>query len=173
MPVKTIVVNLDKCMGCRSCEIACALWRDSPTQVLIKATREVPKPVTRVRVRGDGDGAPIPIRCTQCEDAPCAYACPSQALQQLPGGGVTLDTSRCVGCFMCTVVCPFGAVIPLADRLSVLKCDGCLDMEEAACMRACPTGAIQYIDERVCERSVVERGTRNVICEASQRNRIQ
>ena len=58
-----------------------------------------------------------------------------------PTGGVLLDDSRCVGCFMCLMVCPSG-VRPDAARDRVVRCDVCPDRDVPACVTACPTGAL-------------------------------
>jgi len=56
-------------------------------------------------------------------------------------GEVTCDVDCCVGCWMCVMVCPFGAVRP--GEIYTIKCDMCPDRQDGyACVESCPTGAL-------------------------------
>jgi NAD(P)H-nitrite reductase large subunit/ferredoxin len=82
------------------------------------------------------------LRCEQCGEPLCVFACKSGALRRDPlTGRVVLDDSRCVGCFMCLMVCPSG-VRPDAARDRVVRCDVCEGRDVPACVTACPTGAL-------------------------------
>jgi NADPH-dependent 2,4-dienoyl-CoA reductase/sulfur reductase-like enzyme/ferredoxin len=82
------------------------------------------------------------LRCQQCGEPLCVFACKSGALQRDPlTGQVLFDDNRCVGCFMCLMVCPSG-VRPDAARDRVVRCDVCQGREVPACVTACPTGAL-------------------------------
>jgi len=118
--MKIIVTDLRKCLGCHSCELACAISR-STSKTLLGAILEDPKPATRVRVVGIGT-QPVPLQCQQCEDAPCAAVCPTAALYRL-GKDETVLFKRvlCIGCSSCVLVCPFGA-IRRADGGVMAKC---------------------------------------------------
>lgn len=145
--MKTIWVDKDKCMGCKSCELQCAIERDSVSRTLTGAVLETPKPLARVSVEG-GSESSFPIQCRHCQDAVCLKACPSGAMQRdEEQDKVFIDQARCRGCWMCVMSCPFGAVIPSAAYKTAVKCDGCRQMEEPACVGACPTGALFYGDE--------------------------
>ncbi len=61
-------------------------------------------------------------------------------------GVVTIDEQRCIGCWTCIMVCPFGAVASSGKREVAYKCDGCEESEEMACVEACPTGALLYCE---------------------------
>jgi len=146
--MKTIVTDLKKCLGCHSCELACAISR-SASQDLFGAIREEPKPATRVRVLKVAT-QPVPLQCQQCQDAPCASVCPSAALYR-PGKEETILFRRelCIGCSSCVLVCPFGA-IRRADGGVMAKCSLCWDRltegKEPACVEACPTKARKLAD---------------------------
>ena len=61
--------------------------------------------------------------------------------KDLVSGEVTCNPDKCVGCWMCVMVCPFGAVRP--GEIYTVKCDMCPDRDGAvACVEACPTGAL-------------------------------
>lgn len=61
-------------------------------------------------------------------------------------GVVIVDQDRCVGCWTCIMVCPFGAVASGRDKKVAYKCDACHEEEEAACVVGCPTGALIYCE---------------------------
>jgi len=141
--MKIITTDLKKCIGCHSCELACAISR-SQAKTLIEAVLEEPKPASRVRVIAI-DTHPIPMQCHHCEDAPCATACPTKALfRQSPDQPVFFNQDLCIGCSSCVLVCPFGAVRKAPGGV-MAKCNLCwerLDQGlEPACVEACPNKA--------------------------------
>ena len=72
---KILVVFAEKCLGCRSCELACAV-EHSQSKDLTKSLTETPLPQHRVEVETLEDFT-IPLQCRHCEDAPCVSVCPS------------------------------------------------------------------------------------------------
>ncbi len=91
------------------------------------------------------DPVPFALRCQHCPDAPCVASCISGSMQQSEENGrVFNDLSRCVGCWMCVMACPYCALIPLVEERKVLKCDQCLLAQDPACVRACPTKALVF-----------------------------
>jgi len=146
--MKIIVTDLKKCVGCHSCELACAVSR-SESKDLARAILETPKPATRVRVVGIGRQS-VPLQCQQCQDAPCAAVCPSAALYRLAKDETVMFNRRlCIGCSSCVLVCPFGA-IRRADGGVMAKCSLCWDRlaegKPPACVEACPTQARKLAD---------------------------
>lgn len=145
--MKRIWVDKDKCLGCKSCELGCAVERDSVSKTLIGAVVETPKPIARVGVFGP-DGNHFPLQCRHCQDAACLKACPAGAMQRdLETDIVFVDQNKCRGCWMCVMSCPFGAVTPSPSFKVAVKCDACIHREEPACVASCPTGALMYGDE--------------------------
>ncbi len=149
----TIFINPAKCIGCRHCEIACAV-EHSQSKDLFSAIFENPLPQPRIHVLPMG-AYNVPMNCRHCENAPCMEVCPTGAIFKDEDGAVLVDTSKCIGCKMCAIVCPFG--IPEFDALNgvMFKCDMCPDRRAEgrlpACVEACKTGALQFgtIDEIV------------------------
>jgi len=92
------------------------------------------------------EGFSVPTTCQHCEDAPCVGVCPTGAMHEDKGHGtVACDTLKCIGCRMCTLACPFGAVVFDTERRRIVKCDMCGGDPE--CARFCPVKAIEYVDE--------------------------
>ena len=147
---KVIVVNIEKCLACRSCEISCALAH-SKSKVLIEALEESPKPQHRISVQAAGEFA-VPLQCRHCENAPCIIVCPTQSIHRPSADGpVLIAQDRCIGCKFCLTVCPFGVINISSDGKAVLKCDLCIERTKAgqapACVEACPTKALKFVDE--------------------------
>jgi len=146
--MKIIVTDLKRCVGCHSCELACAVSR-SASKALPSAILESPKPATRVRIVAIGKH-PVPLQCQQCEDAPCAAICPTTALSRAGKEDTVLfKRELCIGCSSCVLVCPFGA-IRRADGGVMAKCSLCWDRlaegKPPACVEACPTKARKLVD---------------------------
>jgi len=144
---KTIIVNIERCLGCKSCELACALAH-SKSKVLEEALAESPKPKRRVSVEVAGEFA-VPIQCRHCEDAPCITVCPTDAIHRREDNGpVLIEQNKCVGCKFCLAACPFGVIDVSRDGKAVSKCDLCIERteigQEPACVSSCPTGALEF-----------------------------
>ena len=154
---KAIVVNIEKCLACKSCEIACALVH-SKSKVLEEAVAESPRPQRMVTVEAAGEYG-VPMQCRHCEDAPCITVCPTEAIHRhAVNDPVLIDKDRCIGCKFCLMVCPFGVIELSRDGKAVVKCDLCIARteigQEPACVESCPTGALQFCEltEMLAER---------------------
>jgi len=116
-------------------------------------------PRKRIHVsQGPAPGTAYPNRCRHCDPAPCQRVCPAGAIHRDSAFGLVLvDESRCLGCALCAVVCPFDAITfyPLAggpgEEVPVaVKCDGCVERraggEAPACAEVCKVGALVFGD---------------------------
>lgn len=140
---KEIFVKTDRCVGCRSCMIACAV-EHSESKTLFGAIAESPAPKSRVYVEGVAPDKKLPIVCRQCEAAPCMYACISGAISRNEQGVVVTDADKCIGCWTCVMVCPYGVIGRHLEIRKAYRCDRCPDRDIPACVSACPTGALVY-----------------------------
>jgi Fe-S-cluster-containing hydrogenase component 2 len=85
--------------------------------------------------------ADVPVTCMQCEDAPCAAACPEEAFSWVPEtGALTIDAEKCTQCGNCIAACPYGAIYLHQDRAVPIKCDLCEG--NPLCVSYCVPGAI-------------------------------
>jgi len=146
---RLIAVEIEKCLACKSCELACAVAH-STARELLAALGESPRPRARVTVMAAGEMA-VPLQCRHCEDAPCIAICPTGALQKSdPEAPVTTRPELCIGCKSCLLVCPFGVISLSAEGKAVIKCDLCWERLEQgrqpACVDACPTRALRLCD---------------------------
>ena len=151
--MKQIFCHIQKCLGCRSCELACATVH-SQSKILVKAIREKVLPKHRIHIElVDEKGSlhrvrAIAIQCRHCEDAFCAQACISGGIRKEKStGDVIVDPQKCVGCWSCIMVCPIGAIVKNEDYNKAVKCDHCPDLETPACVAVCPTHALVYCEQ--------------------------
>ncbi|MRS91861.1 hydrogenase [Enterobacteriaceae bacterium RIT714] len=139
-----IVADSAKCIGCRTCEVACVVsHQENEDSAAVSAVAFA----ARIRVV-KGDSFTTAVSCHQCEDAPCANVCPTQAIRHNEGVWLVAQ-QRCIGCKSCMIACPFGAmqVTCLEQKPQALKCDLCGHRESGpACVAACPTHALSCID---------------------------
>ncbi len=134
---KILVIDPEKCTGCRLCEQVCS----------VKHERVVNPYRARIKVvKWEMEGKILPVVCQQCEDAPCAAACPVHAIARNPEtGALEVNYDLCIGCRTCVNVCPFGAMGFDWVTERVIKCDLCGG--DPQCARFCETGAILYVDK--------------------------
>jgi carbon-monoxide dehydrogenase iron sulfur subunit len=153
---RSIKVTIERCIGCHSCEFACAVAH-STSKDMNTIIQEGEKPGYRIHIESFGIKA-VPINCRHCEEAPCILVCPTGAVHRDgPEEPVIVDPERCIGCRMCVQACPFGVMTMTPDGKSALKCNLCIRRVSAglepACVEACPTGALEFVDEEDANRS--------------------
>ena len=146
--MKRIYADEKFCIGCRLCEVHCFVAH-SRSKHILKAYREE-KGQIRPRVLVEENGVTtFALQCRHCDDAPCLDACMTGAMHRDPvTGAVLCDEDKCVGCWMCIMVCPLGAVAPGTgrDRKVASKCDLCGQKFQDAppCVANCPNEALKY-----------------------------
>src|SRR4030042_2105263 len=150
--MKRIYCEIDKCLACRSCELACATVH-STSKDLVKAISEISSPVRFIQVEAvDRKGSlghlrSIALQCRQCDEPDCVKDCISGVLDRDEKSKmVAINADKCVACWSCIMVCPFGVIVRHEGLHQALKCDHCPDLETPACVKACPTKALQYTE---------------------------
>jgi len=83
-----------------------------------------------------------------CTDATCVNLCPAGARFRTDSGAVGTDNEKCIGCQSCVVACPFGKPRYSEETNKAYKCKLCTERIQnnlpPACVKACPTGALQF-----------------------------
>lgn len=143
--MQQLLIDPDRCLGCHSCELACAV-EHALSKDLFAAVLNKESSAARIFVETDGE-TNLPLQCRHCQEPACANACMSGALQRdAETGKVLFNRDGCVGCWMCVMACPFGAIEQDRGQKVISKCDRCPDREVPACAGACPTGAIKFVE---------------------------
>ncbi len=140
---KEIFVKLDKCMGCHTCEIVCAV-EHSKSKNLFGAIAEKPLPKRRIYVEWLAPDKKIPVLCRHCEEAGCLNACISGAISRSEDGTIITNGNRCIGCWTCVMVCPYGVIGRHPEEKKAYRCDRCPDREVPSCVDSCPVQALEY-----------------------------
>ena len=133
--------SMEACVGCHSCEAACAEQNGLPDGTAWRRVGEI-----------EGGSFPdtkrfhLSMACNHCIEPACLEGCPTEAYIKLDNGIVQHNAYDCIGCQYCTWNCPYSVPAFQPDRRIVTKCDMCLPrLEEGltpACVDACPTFAI-------------------------------
>jgi formate dehydrogenase iron-sulfur subunit len=144
--VKSTLIDITNCIGCRACQVACKEWNDrdgeeteflgenlgfqnpaalsAKTYTLISYHEEVDE-ASPGGLRSDF----VMRRCLHCLEPACVSACPTTALERLPDGPVIYEASQCIGCRYCIWACPWD--VPTADwdtkTPKIHKCTHCAD----------------------------------------------
>ncbi len=179
-----LVIDLDICVGCHACVVACKEWNtggygapladadaygEAPVGAWLNRihTFEVTPPDAPAQI------VHFPKSCLHCEDAPCVTVCPTGASYKRGEDGIVLvDETMCIGCGLCAWACPYGAreMDPVAQVMK--KCTLCVDRiyneniaeidRVPSCVRTCPANARHFGDfadpQSNVSRMTAERG---------------
>ena len=130
---KSIVVDKDKCTGCRVCEYICSVHHCgvfNPSRSHIRVIRVYPH-------------TNAAFACRMCGDAPCVVSCPHKGamIQSTETGVISINDELCDGCDKCMTACEYGSII--LDNKKARMCDLCVGREEGpACIEWCPEEAL-------------------------------
>ncbi|MDK2822255.1 MAG: anaerobic carbon-monoxide dehydrogenase iron sulfur subunit [Clostridia bacterium] len=148
--MKRVYAREEYCVGCKLCEIHCIAAHSKYKNDLIKTfKKDTNPPVSRILVE-ENKPVSFALQCRHCDDAPCTKACIVGAMQKDPETGiVTNEEDRCVGCWTCILVCPYGAIQRDERGHKVAsKCDLCSENGKVpACVEHCPNRALEYGEE--------------------------
>ncbi|PLJ78668.1 4Fe-4S dicluster domain-containing protein [Infirmifilum sp. SLHALR2] len=165
-----VVVNLDKCIGCRACEIACQAWNgrkavETTFSTVFANPPDLTADAWKVVFYYESESqktlnipegsftfqqvtwTPLPFQCMHCYDPPCARACPVGAIKVTPEDAVVIRAEECIGCGYCQTACPYNVPRRGSDG-KFYKCTFCVDRIQnglkPACVEACPTGVFTF-----------------------------
>jgi Fe-S-cluster-containing dehydrogenase component len=181
-----LVIDLDICVGCHACAVACKEWNDGgdfgpvpdadpygaePHGVWFNRVHSYA--VEQDTQRGTREmTVHFPRSCLHCETPACVTVCPTGASYKRAEDGIVLvDEDKCIGCQLCAWACPYGAREISAKRGTMQKCTLCVDRiynetldsadRQPACVAACPTRARHFGDlgdpDSAISRLVAER----------------
>jgi formate dehydrogenase iron-sulfur subunit len=167
VPIKTTLVDINNCIGCRACQVACKQWNDRDgehTELQDDLGFQNPatlssKTYTLISVHelvnasspGGVDVAFAMRRCLHCLEPACASACPTTALSRRADGPVVYDQDLCIGCRYCVWACPWE--VPTAEWNSLTprihKCTHCADRTDQPLPLARNDGPLSDAEHRL------------------------
>lgn len=140
-------IDPSRCIGCRSCENACAECETHRGYPMIQVDF-----LDRLN-----SIATVPTVCMHCDDPTCAEVCPADAIKKNEDGVVQSSLKpRCIACNNCVLSCPFGVPKMNARMEQMMKCDMCYDRtsigKRPMCATVCPSQALAFVPKEKIER---------------------
>ncbi len=132
---KILIVDPEKCVGCRHCALACSFAKEGVFSLAKARIGTIWMP----RI-----GMNVTMICQHCGKPACADVCPTGAiLRDEETGAVIINLDLCIGCKMCMTACPFGAISIDYETKTMIKCDLCGGDPE--CAKHCVYDALDFI----------------------------
>ena len=122
-----IVTDVNRCVGCLACAVACKVVNDVPIgSFWTKTIRVGPTP----KKGGSGQFPDVEmyfftLQCQHCKEPQCVRVCPTGASQKKEDGTVQIDKDKCIGCQFCVMACPYNVRYLNEEKKVVEKCTLC------------------------------------------------
>ncbi|HHY26260.1 MAG TPA: 4Fe-4S dicluster domain-containing protein [Desulfitobacterium dehalogenans] len=130
-------INMANCYGCQTCVVACKSEQKTAPGVQWRKVR-------KFDTENPASHATISMGCNHCKNPQCLLNCPAGAYTRLDNGIVYQDHSKCIGCRMCVMACPYGVPQYDPEEGKTSKCSYCKERIEQGleprCVEACPGG---------------------------------
>ena len=120
-----IVTDVNRCVGCLACSVACKVVNGVPVGSFWNKTLRITNPSAGGQNWPDIDNYYLTISCQHCADPECVKVCPTGASRKLEDGTVQIDKSKCIGCQFCAMSCPYGVRYLNEEERVVEKCTLC------------------------------------------------
>ena len=140
----TLWVDIEHCIGCNACTMACKAENNTPIGVDYNRVIEIEEGDFRDPRKAPNVGVTfVPMPCMHCGRPACQAACPVGAITKRKKDGIVLiNKDKCIGCRYCAWACPYGAPQFNAEAKIMEKCTLCVHRVEKgqlpACVNTCP-----------------------------------
>ena len=162
-----LVIDLERCIGCHTCTIACKLENgfDKDSGIRVQ-TIGGPHRDTPAGKAPNLSMHFLPKPCMHCDEPPCREACPLEAITKRDDGIVLVDEEKCDGCGSCVSECPYDVLVLDEEKDIVRKCSLCSHRVEEGldpfCVVCCETEAMYFGDlndpDSQISKLIAERG---------------
>ena len=133
-----IVTDLNRCVGCMACMVACKTVNEVPVgSYWNKVLRVGPTKKAAYNHTNDVEMYYLPMTCQHCDNPECVNVCPTGASMKMADGTVQVDPELCIGCEFCISACPYGVRYLNADKGVVEKCTLCNSLVEQGELPQC------------------------------------
>ena len=133
-----IVTDLNRCVGCMGCTVACKVANGVEVgSYWEKLLRIGPTRKPNYVHTNDVEMYYLPIHCQHCLNAPCVSVCPTGASKKMDDGTVQIDKEQCIGCQACVPACPYGVRYLNETTNVVEKCTLCEQLVEQGGLPQC------------------------------------
>lgn len=124
-----IVTDLNRCVGCLACSVACKAVNNVPIgNYWNKVLRIGPQNSivgSNIEETADSYLYFLTVQCQHCKNPACVEVCPTEASHVLDDGTVQIDKEKCIGCQFCAMACPYGVRYLNEEERVVEKCTLC------------------------------------------------
>lgn len=140
MPKIMRAMEMEKCIGCYSCMLACARQ--------VHNSLSLERSGIQIITRGGLTAGFQAVVCLACKPAPCAEVCPTGAMKERKEGGVRHSYRTCLGCGSCQQACPVDAIIMDRKKEKPVVCYHC-----GHCVHFCPHGCLTMVEAKKGEEA--------------------
>jgi Fe-S-cluster-containing dehydrogenase component len=122
-----ICTDLNRCVGCLACAVACKVVNDVPIgNYWNKVLRIGPNVKENASdTNHDVEMYYLTVQCQHCKNPLCVEVCPTEASHKQDDGTVQINKEKCIGCQFCVMACPYGVRYLNEEERVVEKCTLC------------------------------------------------
>lgn len=159
--MKTLMFDVDKCVGCHNCQLSCKDEHVGNDWLPIAKAQSEGQFWLRLEEHERGTGVKVKVdwlavMCQHCQEAPCMEVCQDKAIYRRADQIVIIDPKKCTGCQDCINACPYGVIYYNSESEIAQKCTLCAHLldrgwKEPRCVTACPTEALTFVQDEAAE----------------------